>query len=65
MDSFKPLKRVKNPDSPSPEPGAIYLEDEDGNGSWVTSVVTDDADGITEADFDFDKGKAWAKAQES
>lgn len=52
--SFKPLKRVENPTAPRPEgASSIYLEDEDGKGTYLTHVVTDANDGITDEDFDF------------
>lgn len=62
--SFRPLKRVDPPKGTEPpSAGAVYLEDEDGNGQWVSSVVQDRTDGITEADFDFESGKRWAEMQ--
>lgn len=62
--SFRPLKRVDPPKGAKPpQPGAVYLQGEDGKGSFVTGVVTDEADGIVDEDFDFEAGKRWAAKQ--
>ena len=61
--SFRPLKVVEDPKMPRPDGASkTYLEREDGTGVWLTNGVTDKADGVTDADFDFDEGKAWAEA---
>lgn len=54
--SFKPLQRVTKPE------GGIWLERPDGTDFRVTEVATDENDGLTDDDFDFDKGKEWANA---
>lgn len=58
MSSFKPLRRLTTPpkDAPPKPKGAsnIYLENpETGEGFWVEHGITDEADGVTDADFKF------------
>jgi hypothetical protein len=53
--SFRPLERVTDAPNP-PEPGAIALRDpKTGKITWITNVVSDKADGITDADYDFNE----------
>lgn len=61
--SFKPLKVVEKPTMTGPYGASkTYLEREDGTGFFLTHGVTDKADGIVDADFNFAEGKQWAKA---
>lgn len=54
--SFKPYKRVEKSDG-------VHLEDPvTGKSHKLIHAVTDEADGITDADFDFKSGARWAKA---
>jgi len=63
-NSFKELKVVSDPDTSTRPEGAsnVQLERTDGTRFWLTHGVTDRADGVTAADFDFAAGKAEAKA---
>ncbi|HCT77814.1 MAG TPA: hypothetical protein DGT23_14730 [Micromonosporaceae bacterium] len=56
LEGFKPLEMSENPPGvPKPrDASSVYLKNpETGEGFWVTHGVTDKADGITDADFNF------------
>lgn len=55
---------VKAPKTSPPAKNKPYVavSDTKGNEQWLL-VTTDADDGITDADFDFDKGKKWAAEQ--
>lgn len=55
LEGFEPLEMLEDPPGVPKPRGAsrVYLKRKDGTGFWVESGVTDKADGITDADFEF------------
>lgn len=60
------MKRVRNPQSAPPDPNGPYVcfAGPDGKEQWI-EFATDAGDGVTDADFDFEAGKAHYAAQDT
>ena len=57
------VKLVQKPKTRPPGNGSyLAVEGPNGEEQWL-QVATDAADGVTDADFDFAKGKKWAAQQ--
>lgn len=52
--------KTKSPDATKPYVAVMV----GGEEKWIL-LATDSSDGVTDADFDFGKGKDWAEAQKS
>lgn len=59
--AVKPLEQAKTAPPATDQP-YMAVEGADGQQEWVL-VATDEGDGVTDADMDFDKGKQWAAKQ--
>lgn len=57
------VQLITNPKTQPPGKGPyIAVRGEDGKEKWLL-LADERTDGITDADFDFDKGKKWAAEQ--
>lgn len=58
----KPVTEAKTA-PPSQKGSYVAVTGDDGQEKWVL-VATDAADGVTDADMDFEQGKRWAAEQQ-
>ena len=56
------VKLITNPKTKPPGKGPYIAVEVDGKEQWYL-LADERSDGITDADFDFDKGKKWAAEQ--